>query len=74
MEHKNIDEKFGPAPEQGVKRIMLQHFVACILVLLAVRPPFVSDGKKTRHILILIISVALTYILFQWNASVQHPS
>lgn len=57
-----IDKKFGPAPERGVRRVLVCHFLACMLILHVVRPPFVSDGTGTRHLLIVLIAAALTYM------------
>jgi hypothetical protein len=58
----DMDEKFGPAPERRVGRVLAGHFIACMLILHAVRPPFVADGRGARHLLIVLIAATLTYI------------
>ena len=63
MERQSIDAKFGPAPERGVNQILILHFLACIVMLNLVRPPFVSDGDKTRHMLIIVASAVLTCLV-----------
>lgn len=56
----NDELKFGPAPERGVPALLAAHFAACLVVLYAVRPPFVSDGKRTNHLLVILLSAVLS--------------
>ena len=53
--------KFGPAPEGNANSVLLIHFVTYVLILNALKPPFVSDGTTTRHLLILVLSAAATF-------------
>ena len=71
MEEQSIDAKFGPAPEPGVNQVLILHFLACIVILNVVRPPFVSDGEKTRYMLIIAASAVLTCLVS--GGSVHSP-
>ena len=56
--------KFGPAPETGEKGYLLLHFVLCVAVLTALRPPLVvMDDGRPRILLILLVASCLTWVV-----------
>lgn len=57
------DLKFGPAPEPNAHLLLVLHFLACLAILSAIRPPvFMCDGRP-RYLLIMLSSAALTYLV-----------
>ena len=56
--------KFGPPPEPATLDVLLLHALACIVILLVLRPPFVMNETRVRVPLVLLIAGGLTlYIL-----------
>lgn len=62
-------EKFGPLPDgSDVPCVLLLHLLGCAVILLVLRPPFVMRDARINLPLVLLVSVALTVLVFEMRS------